>query len=338
MKIFRLMMINFMVTACMPAQVPRPDYVMVIHGGAGAIKQSEMSPENEALYRTGLQDALDAGAAVLANDGTAEDAVEAAIRTMEDNPMFNAGKGAVFTNLETVELDASFMSGKTRNAGSVAGVKTVRHPISGARLVMDSSVHVMLAGEGADIYAKEMGLEIVDNTFFHTEKRLKQLRAMVSPEQVQPGDKTEPLIKKHGTVGCVALDKAGNLAAGTSTGGMMNKRYGRVGDAPIIGAGTYANNATCAVSCTGHGEYFIRNVIAYDVSALMEYGGKTLPEAADYVIHDKLAQLGGTGGLIAVDKEGNIAMPFNTDGMFRGFVKANGETNIEIYGKTTAGK
>lgn len=338
MKIFWLMMLPLLITACMTAQVVKPDFVLVIHGGAGAIRQSEMSPENEALYRAGLQEALDAGSEILANGGSAEDAVEAAIRIMEDNPMFNAGKGAVFTNLETVELDASFMSGKTRNAGAVAGVKTVRHPISAARLVMDSSLHVMMAGEGADIYAKEMGLEIVDNTFFHTEKRLKQLRAMVSPEQVQPGDQPEPLIKKHGTVGCVALDKAGNLAAGTSTGGMMNKRYGRVGDAPIIGAGTYANNTTCAVSCTGHGEYFIRNVIAYDVSALMEYGGKTLPEAADYVIYDKLAQLSGTGGLIAVDKEGNIAMPFNTDGMFRGFIKANGETQIDIYGKPTAGK
>ncbi|MEZ4830120.1 MAG: isoaspartyl peptidase/L-asparaginase [Bacteroidia bacterium] len=333
-----LMILPLSFLSCLPAQNADPDYVLVIHGGAGVIRQSEMSPENEQLYKSGLQEALDAGAAVLAAGGTAEDAVEASIRLMEDNPMFNAGRGAVLTNLETAELDASFMSGKTRNAGAVAGVKTVRHPISAARLVMDSSVHVMLAGEGADIFASEKGLEIVDNSYFVTEKRLLQLRSIIAPEKNEPGKKSEPLIKKHGTVGCVALDKAGNLAAGTSTGGMMNKRYGRVGDSPIIGAGTYANNATCAVSCTGHGEFFIRNVIAYDVSAIMEYSGKTLADAAAFVIHDKLAALGGTGGLIAVDRNGNIAMPFNTDGMFRAYIKSNGETAVEIYKTPNNGK
>ncbi|MDX2245664.1 MAG: isoaspartyl peptidase/L-asparaginase [Bacteroidia bacterium] len=335
MKNFRLIMMSLLFSSCLSGQVSKLDFVLVIHGGAGAIKQSEMSPENEALYRAGLQEALDAGATILAGGGQAEDAVEATIRLMEDNPMFNAGRGAVLTNRGTAELDASFMSGKSNKAGSVAGVKTVRHPISAARRVMDSSVHVMFAGEGADQFAAEKGLEIVENSFFYTETRLQQLRALLNPEE---NENTEPLLKKHGTVGCVALDKSGNLAAGTSTGGMMNKRYGRVGDAPIIGAGTYANNRTCAVSCTGHGEYFIRNVIAYDVSALMEYGQKTLQEAADYVIHHKLSQSGGTGGLIALDREGNIAMPFNTDGMFRAFIKSNGETGIEIYGNPTDGK
>lgn len=312
------------------SQTSRPDYVLVIHGGAGVIKRSSMSPEQEAKYRQGLENALETGRKVLEAGGSAEDAVEATINVLEDNPNFNAGKGAVFTGEETVELDASFMSGKNRNAGAVAGVKTIKHPISAARRVMDSSVHVMMAGRGAEAFAREQGLEEVENEYFYTEKRLNQIRAITAPEK-HPD--TDPPLKKHGTVGCVALDRQGNLAAGTSTGGMTNKRFGRVGDSPIIGAGTYANNATCAVSCTGHGEYFIRNVIAYDVSAQMEYGGKTLEEAAREVIHNKLPALGGTGGLIALDKDGNIAMLFNTDGMFRGYLTADGEKVVKIYGE-----
>ena len=318
-------------TAQAPTQ-ERPEFALVIHGGAGAMKRSLMSGEAEKNYRAGLQEALDTGKSVLKKGGSAADAVEATINVLEENPLFNSGKGAVFTHDETIELDASFMNGEHRNAGAVAGVKTVRHPISAARLVMDSSVHVMMAGRGAEDFAAGMGLEMVENTYFHTEKRLAQLRKILSKEQGQLDlPVADPLLKKFGTVGCVALDKAGNLAAGTSTGGMTTTRYGRVGDSPIIGAGTYADNDACGVSCTGHGEYFIRNVVAYDVAALMLYGGKTVDEAANEIIHTKLPAQGGTGGLVAMDRNGNISMPFNTDGMFRGYVKSTGETEIAIY-------
>lgn len=308
------------------AKPERPEYALAIHGGAGAMSRDLLSAEKEVEYRAGLQLALETGEKILKEGGSAMDAVEATIHILEDNPLFNAGKGAVFTHEETVELDASFMDGKTMNAGAVAGVKTIRHPISAARLVMDSSVHVMMAGQGADQFASGYGLEVVDNSYFHTERRLKQVQAKKAGNEQKARQ-----LKKHGTVGCVALDKNGNLAAGTSTGGMTNKRYGRVGDAPIIGAGTYANNNTCAVSCTGHGEYFIRNVVAYDVSALMEYGGKSLKEAGDHIVHDKLVKQEASGGLISLDKEGNIHMPFNSAGMFRGFVKSDGSTGIAIY-------
>lgn len=330
-------LVILLLASCVPTDMQtesRPEYVLVVHGGAGTIKREHMSPEREAAYRTALQLALDTGGKILAAGGSASDAVEATIHTMEDDSLFNSGKGAVFTHEGTVELDASFMDGKTLNAGSVAGVQTVKHPISAARMVMDSSVHVMMAGQGADEFANSMGLEIVENSYFQTERRRKQLEIIQQEELGQITSETDPeelLKRKYGTVGCVALDKAGNLAAGTSTGGMTNKRFGRVGDSPIIGAGTYANNATCAISCTGHGEYFIRNVIAYDVSAQMEYGKLSLTAAADSVIMDKLTALGGTGGLIAVDGQGNIAMPFNTSGMYRGYVTSNGETAIKIY-------
>lgn len=310
----------------------RPDYVLVIHGGAGTIKQELMTAEKEQAYRQVLQAALNAGEQILRAGGAAMDAVEAAIRVMEDAPLFNAGKGAVFTNAGTVELDASFMDGNSLNAGAVAGVRTVKNPISAARLVMDSSVHVMLAGSGADEFAREHGLETVENSYFYTEERLKQLEKRKGTEEVSlDHDAEEPVKKKYGTVGAVALDQAGNLAAGTSTGGMTNKRWGRVGDAPIIGAGTYANNQSCAVSCTGHGEYYIRNVVAYDVSARMLYKGESLQQATQYIIHQKLKEQGGSGGLIAVDKGGNFVMPFNTPGMFRGYVTADGRTAIAIY-------
>ena len=309
-----------------PQEKKRPAYALAIHGGAGAMSRDLMTPEMEKAYRAGLEAALAKGESILKDGGSAMDAVEASIHILEDNPLFNAGKGAVFTHEETVELDASFMDGQTGNAGAVAGVKSIRHPISAARLVMDSSVHVMMAGQGADKFASGYGLEVVDNTYFHTERRLKQVQAKKAGDEAKAKQ-----LKKYGTVGCVALDKQGNLAAGTSTGGMTNKRYGRVGDAPIIGAGTYANNKTCAVSCTGHGEYFIRNVVAYDVSALMEYGAKTLQQAGDYIIHDKLVKQDASGGLISLDKDGNIHMPFNSAGMFRGFVKSDGSQGVAIY-------
>ena len=330
-------LILLLLFGCFTIQGQNNRYVLVIHGGAGAMSRTSMTAEMEKEYRAGLQQALDVGAKILAEGGSSLDAVEKTIHVLEDNPLFNAGKGAVFTNEETVELDASFMNGQNLNAGAVAGVKTVRHPISAARLVMDSSVHVMMAGIGADQFAQSQGLEMVKNSYFHTDRRLQQVRnrkardnsrGWAEPKEEKPENK---VLKKHGTVGCVALDQMGNLAAGTSTGGMTNKRFGRVGDAPIIGAGTYANNETCAVSCTGHGEYFIRNVVAYDVSALMMYGNKSLQEAADWIIHDKLPKQGGSGGLIAVDKDGNIAMPFNTEGMFRGYITSEGKTAIEIY-------
>ena len=312
----------------------RPEYVMVIHGGAGAMSRDRMTDEMEKTYRSVLQEALNTGEAILKEGGSSMDAIEATIQVMENAPVFNAGKGAVFTSEATVELDASFMDGETLNAGAIAGVKTVKNPIQAARKVMEESVHVMLAGSGADVFAKEQGLEIVENSYFHTPRRLKQLQRM----QENTGSKaqgvanySEPFEKKYGTVGAVALDKAGNLAAGTSTGGMSNKRWGRVGDAPIIGAGTYADNNTCAVSCTGHGEYFIRNAIAYSVSARMAFGKQSLEEASNALIHEVLPPQGGTGGLIAVDKDGNIAMPFNTSGMFRGYVHSNGDTHVAIY-------
>ena len=302
----------------------RPEYALAIHGGAGAMSRDLMTAEMEVQYRAGLEAALKKGEEILKNGGSAMDAVEATIHILEDNPLFNAGKGAVFTHEETVELDASFMDGETGNAGAVAGIKSIRHPISAARLVMDSSVHVMMAGEGADKFASSFGLEVVENSYFHTERRLKQVQEKKAGEEPK-------VLKKHGTVGCVALDKDGNLAAGTSTGGMTNKRYGRVGDAPIIGAGTYANNESCAVSCTGHGEYFIRNVVAYDVSALMQYGNKSLQEAGDHIIHEKLVKQNASGGLISLDKDGNIHMPFNSAGMFRGVIKSDGTSGVAIY-------
>ena len=255
-----------------------------------------------------------------------------------DSPLFNAGKGAVFTNTETNELDASIMDGETLNAGASAGTTTVKNPIDLARAIMDNSPHVMLSGKGADTFAEEQGLELVDPSYFYTERRMNALKRLKDSEKVEldHDDKTalyDPFIKnsKFGTVGCAALDKNGNLAAGTSTGGMTNKRWGRIGDAPIIGAGTYANNATCAVSSTGWGEYFIRAMVAHDISALMEYKGLSLQEAAHTVIHDKVGGLGGDGGIVAVDKNGNIAMEFNSEGMYRATMNDKGELTIKIY-------
>jgi len=263
-----------------------------------------------------LKETLNVGYSILNKGGTSLDAVEATIRIMENSELFNAGKGAVFTNAGTNELDASIMDGRNLKAGAVARVKTVKNPISAARKVMEETWHVMLSGDGADKFAKEQGLDIVDPNYFYTQRRWDSLK------KIQ--------VEKHGTVGCVALDKHGNLAAGTSTGGLTNKRWGRVGDSPIIGAGTYANNQTCAVSGTGQGEYFIRGNVAYDVSAIMEYKGKSVGEAAQNVIR-KLSDMGGNGGIITMDSKGNISMPFNTAGMYRGFRKAGQAPEIFIY-------
>ena len=313
-----LLFIAFTMIYCEKTTVNKPEvYGLVIHGGAGTITRKNMSSEKESEYRDKLTEALVAGFEILEKGGSSMDAVEATIKIMEDSPLFNAGKGAVFTNAGTNELDASIMDGSTLQAGAVAGVKTIKNPISAARKVMDETWHVMLAGDGADNFAKEQGLEIVNNDYFYTERRWKALQKAQDSE-------------KHGTVGCVALDRNYNLAAGTSTGGLTNKRWGRIGDTPIVGAGNYANNQTCGVSGTGQGEYFIRGNMAFDVSALMEYSSLSVGQAARQVI-DKLSDRGGRGGLIAMDKNGNIAMPFNTEGMYRGYYLNESEPIIKIY-------
>ena len=293
-------------------------WAIVIHGGAGAITRARMTPEADAEYRRVMQAVIDSGAAVLSAGGSALDAVERAIRMMEDSPLFNAGKGAVFTHEGRNELDAAVMDGSSLAAGAVAGVTDIRNPITAARAVMEQSPHVMLTGKGASEFAAEKGLEIVDPSYFREESRFRELQRALEKE-------------KHGTVGCVALDMNGDLAAGTSTGGMTNKRYNRIGDVPVIGAGTYANNATCAVSATGHGEFFIRYTVAHDISALMDYKGLSLDEAARVVVHDKLVKAGGTGGIVSVDRKGNVSMPFNTEGMYRGYRTSGGKTGIFIF-------
>ena len=306
---------------------------LAIHGGAGAIPKSEMTPEKEAAYREDLRRALVAGHEVLKRGGSSLDAVEVAIRILEDSPLFNAGKGAVFTAAGKNELDASIMDGATRKAGAVAGVTRVKNPITLARMVMERSPHVMMVSTGAEAFAKEQGAELVDEKYFYTEERWKSLQKAKEAEKApkKSASVASSVDWKFGTVGAVALDRAGNLAAGTSTGGMTNKRFGRVGDSPVIGAGTYADNATCAVSATGHGEYFIRSVVAYDISALMAYRGMSVKEAADLVVMDKLVKIGGEGGVIAMDRDGNVAMPFNSPGMFRGTIDEDGKISIAIY-------
>jgi beta-aspartyl-peptidase (threonine type) len=309
------------------------NFGLVVHGGAGTIERSKMTPEREREYRAGIERALSAGYEILKRGGSGLDATEAAVRVFEDDPHFNAGRGSVFTNIETNELDAAIMDGKTLGAGAVANLRHIKNPILLARLVMEKSPHVLMAGEGAEAFAKENGIEIVDQKYFYTKERWDALEKVKAAEKSSaPGGKKFIISDqdRHGTVGAVALDKNGNLAAATSTGGTTNKRAGRVGDSPIIGAGTYANNATCAVSATGDGEYFIRATVGHDISALMEYRGVSLKEAAQTVL-DKVAKLGGTGGLIAIDRQGNIAFPFNTSGMYRGYADPSGKFVIEIY-------
>lgn len=314
----------------------KAEFAIIIHGGAGTILKKNMTTEREEAYKAKLEEAIRVGYDILKNGGTSLDAVQKTINIMEDSPLFNAGKGAVFTNAETNELDASIMDGKTLNAGASAGTTTVRNPINLARVIMDKSPHVMMAGVGAETYAEEQGLTIVEPNYFYTENRFNSLKRIIKQEENEKMHMSsfyDPEIKdsKFGTVGCAALDKDGNLAAGTSTGGMTNKRYGRVGDAPIIGAGTYANNNSCAVSSTGWGEYFIRAMVAHDISALMQYKGLSLKEAAQEVIQKKVPELGGDGGIVAVDKDGNMVAEFNTAGMYRATMNDKGELTIGIY-------
>ncbi|MES2398335.1 MAG: isoaspartyl peptidase/L-asparaginase [Bacteroidota bacterium] len=311
-------------------------FAIAIHGGAGAIPRSIMGAENEKNYKKGLEEALLAGDIILSAGGNALDAVEAAVNKLEDNPLFNAGRGAVFTNGGTNELDASVMDGKNLMAGAVTGIKNVKNPVSLARVVMEKSEHVFLSGAGAMEFAKKMNLEFAPDEYFFVQDRYDQLVQARESDQVvldhgnTRGATGTPNSKK-GTVGAVALDIFGNIAAATSTGGMTNKKFGRVGDSPIIGAGTYANNNTCAISCTGHGEFFIRSVVAYDISCLMEYKGLSLKEACDIVVYQKLVKIGGEGGLVAIDAKGNIEMPFNSEGMYRAMRKSGGEIYLGIY-------
>ncbi len=307
-------------------------YSLVIHGGAGTILKSSMTAQLEKAYKQGLTEALIAGNQILENGGDALDAVEASIVVMEDNPLFNAGKGSVFTHDGNNEMDSSIMSGIDLRAGAAAGMSGVKNPIKLARAIMDKSEHVLLCGSGAVEFARLQNLDMEVSDYFFVKQRYDQLLEIRDTTATQLDHSSAPHGKKKtGTVGAVAIDVRGNLAAGTSTGGMTNKRFGRVGDTPIIGAGTYANNRTCAVSCTGHGEYFIRAVVAYDVSCLMEYKNLSLQEACDEVVNKKLVRMGGEGGLIALDYLGNHAMTFNSEGMYRGLKKAGEELQVEIY-------
>ena len=322
-----------------PAQATQNPIAIAIHGGAGTIEKSKFSPEKEQAYRAKLQEAVEAGYTVLNKGGSSLDAVTTAIKILEDSPYFNAGKGAVYTHDEAHELDASIMFGKTREAGAVAGVKHIENPIDLARLVMEKSVHVMLSGDGAEAFAKAQGVPIVDNKMFDTEHRYKALQrakrkmehAKQQNKDYQAAHKSLETAYKVGTVGAVALDKSGNISAGTSTGGMTNKRYGRIGDSPVIGAGTFADNASCAVSATGHGEYFIRYNVAADICARVQYQGQTIEQAGNAVIHDVLKPVGGTGGVIIVDTKGNMSMPFNTKGMYRASKSSSQATRVAIF-------
>ena len=302
---------------------------LAIHGGSGTILKSMLTPELEEAYRTTLQLSLDQGRKVLENGGSALDAVSTSVMVLEDSHLFNAGKGAVYTAIGTQEMDASIMNGADRKAGAVAMVKGVKNPIHLARLVMEKSEHVFLAAQGAEEFAKTQGVKFESPEYFHDELRYNQWQSVKGTDKTQL-DHTLIVDEKFGTVGAVALDASGNVASATSTGGMTNKKFGRVGDSPIIGSGTYAHNKTCAVSCTGSGEYFLRGVVAYDVSCLMEYKGLSLSEATKIVIHDRLIELGGDGGLIAVDQKGNVSLDFNTEGMYRGsFI--NGVSDVSIF-------
>ncbi len=333
--------------ACMTETPQKPEYALVIHGGAGTITPDKLTPELEAEIRTDLAAALAAGEKVLKDGGEALDAVTAAIQVMENSSHFNAGRGAVFTAEGKNEMDSSIMDGRTLDAGAVSGVSNIKNPILLARAVMENSPHVMMMGHGAETFAATQGIETADDAYFHTDYRWGQYQdakarmtgPMLDHDGKAPGEagKTSSADDglngdyKFGTVGAVAMDRNGNLAAGTSTGGMTYKMHGRVGDSPIIGAGTYANNESCAVSATGHGEFFIRATVARNICALMEYADLSLQEAADRVMMDQLVKMGGDGGIIAVDKDGNMSMTFNTAGMFRGNLSSRQEASIDIY-------
>ena len=322
-----LILLSILITSCKaPADqtagiTPDPapyKYALVLHGGAGNMNFQSVPEPYQELFKHALDSALQLGLDVLKGGGASINAVEVVIRCMEDNPLFNAGKGAVFTSEGKNELDASIMTGQDLNAGAVAGVTDIKNPITAARAVMEQSEHVMMAGHGASVFAEQVGLEIVDPSYFYTKNRFESYQKAIAKD-------------KHGTVGCVALDKTGNLCAGTSTGGMTNKKYGRIGDAPIIGAGTYANNVTCGVSATGHGEYFIRWTVAHQISVLMQYKGYDVERAAREVVEQTLVQVGGDGGVICLDKFGRPAMITNTSGMFRAYGNSEGERIVAIF-------
>jgi beta-aspartyl-peptidase (threonine type) len=303
------------------------NFSIAIHGGAGTILKNQLSAEKEQAYKSALRESLDAGFKILTAGGSAMDAVQAAVVSLEDCPLFNAGKGSVFTHDEKHEMDAAIMDGKTLRAGAVAGVTNLRNPVLVARSVMEKSEHVLLSGKGAEEFARRLNMQFESDEYFFSQMRYDQLRNIFDSEKTAL-DHSE---KKFGTVGAVACDAKGNIAAATSTGGMTNKRYGRIGDTPVIGSGTYANNKTCAVSCTGHGEFFLRAVVAYDVSCLMEYKNFSLQQACEMVVLDKLVKLGGEGGLIAVDASGNSSLVFNSEGMYRGVRDSEGKDFIAIY-------
>jgi len=316
--------------------------ILAIHGGAGNIQRQNISPEKQKEYITKLTEALQAGYDTLQNGASSTDAIVTTIMVLENSRLFNAGKGSVFTNDETNEMDASIMDGDTKSAGAVAGIKTIKKPITAAQAVKDHSEHVMLSGDGADLFGKEQGLEIEESAYFADSNRLKHLIKLKAKEKSEldhdADDRGELPVDydinddKYGTVGAVALDRKGNVAAGTSTGGMTNKRWGRIGDSPIIGAGTYADNETCAISSTGHGEYFIRHVAAYRVAMLMELKKYSLDKAANEVVHKTLLSDGGRGGMVGIDRKGNISMPFNSPGMFRVYVTKKGEIKVFLFG------
>lgn len=310
---------------------------IAIHGGAGTILKGDLTPEIEEAYRRGLSEAVEAGYAVLQIGGTAVNAVKAAVVVLEDNPLFNAGKGAVFTKKGLNEMDAAIMDGRTLNAGAIAGVRNVRNPVELAEEVMLHSGHVFLAGKGANDFAIKQGIKLEPEDYFYSQFRYDQWREIRDSDLYKLDHKNDKLVgllkeKKFGTVGAVACDKDGNIAAATSTGGMTNKQFGRIGDSPIIGIGTYANNKTCAISCTGHGEIFIKAVAAYDVSCLMEYKNFTLQQACEEVVLNKLIAMNGEGGMIGMDSKGNAALVFNSEGMYRGLMNSDGEKQVAIYG------
>lgn len=335
-----LTLINFsFAQSTPPVENSSKPIAIAIHGGAGTIEKSRFTPEKEAAYRAKLAQAVETGYNVLDSGGSSLDAVTAAINVLENSPFFNAGKGAVYTFDETHEMDASIMYGKNRQAGAVAGVMRIENPIDLARLVMEQSVHVMLSGKGAEQFATSQGVDLVDNKIFDTKHRYQSLRKAKAKMEKAEQDNKDYRAAHHaleveykvGTVGAVALDSQGNITAGTSTGGMTNKRFGRIGDAPVIGAGTFADNNSCAVSATGHGEYFIRYNVAADICARVQYQGKSIAEAGNEVIHDVLMPIGGTGGVIIIDTQGNISMPFNTKGMYRAKKSSSSATYVGIF-------
>ncbi len=335
MKLFKSLFFVLIFTISLSLNAAeKKTFGIVVHGGAGTMSRNNMSEKLEKKYVEKLNEALKAGYKLLEGSEPAVDAVQAAINILEDSPLFNAGRGAVFNSEGENELDASIMDGRTLNAGAVAAVRSVRNPINLARLVMDKSPHVMLTGKGAVEFGKKYGIALAGDKYFFTQKRWDQYKK--KKNEAKKNKSSEIILnhkEKYGTVGAAALDKFGNLAAGTSTGGLTYKRFGRIGDSPIIGAGTYANNNTCAVSATGTGEYFIRRVIAYDISALMEYSKMSLEKAANNLIHKKLTEMGGDGGVIGIDKNGNVTMVFNTEGMYRGYLVEGKEPVVKIYKK-----